>query len=97
MSSHSNAEENSAALAEFLESKSRLQEKMAGARREIAAMRSAAASEQRAFNALLTSVRKQMGALVESTSHSPPSLSESQASTHDPTEACDTKCSPVAK
>jgi hypothetical protein len=52
-------------LADFLAAKSRLQERMTGARGDLAALRGAAAAEQRQFDALLQRVRRQVAALVD--------------------------------
>lgn len=58
-------EDNSEQLADFLASKSRLQGRMAGARRDMRAMRATVADEQRHFDAQLQHLRKQVAALLE--------------------------------
>jgi hypothetical protein len=59
------SDEDAAPLADFLAAKARLQDRMAGARADMAAMRGAAAADQRAFDALLQHVRRQVAALVD--------------------------------
>lgn len=56
---------DAAPLADFLAAKSRLQERMAGARVDLASLRGSAAAEQRQFDALLQRVRRQVAALVD--------------------------------
>lgn len=58
-------EDNSEQLADFLASKSRLQTRMAGARRDMRSMRATVADEQRHFDAQLQHLRKQVAALLE--------------------------------
>jgi hypothetical protein len=65
-------EDNSEQLAEFLASKSRLQDRMAGARRDMHRMRAVVADDQRQFDAALQHLRKQVAALVEPSRSSPP-------------------------
>jgi hypothetical protein len=64
-------EDNSEQLAEFLASKSRLQERMAGARRDMHRLRAVVADDQRQFDAALQHLRNQVAALIEP-SRSPP-------------------------
>lgn len=52
-------------LAEFLAAKARLQERMAGARADLTALRGSAAAEQHQFDALLLRVRRQVAELVD--------------------------------
>lgn len=66
-------------LAEFLAAKTRLQERMAGARADATALRGSAVAEQHQFDALLLRVRHQVAALVDPAQRNQRSLPDRQA------------------
>lgn len=66
-------EENSEQLAEFLACKSRLQDRMAGTRREMHKMRATVADEQRQFDAVLQHLRAQVAHIIEPSRTTAPS------------------------